>query len=251
MQLGSFVDRSGFRELLINGLDHDVLFNKCLDHYMTSDGSITAYFTDGSTLKASLLVGADGANSQVCQQYLGQFPMIGAGRTIICGKTPLGEDLQAVIRDSGLEGSSIAVEKAADQKNQTLLLEIIHFGRGETLGTFSPQDYVYWVLISPSVLKKAGEGLRLCYEESASLSLELTQGCASILRQVLEMQDNSQTSTLCISSSHPDLPIRTSSARVTMFRDAIHPMPPTAGQGANTALRDSAEFSSHDYRSSR
>lgn len=203
-QLGSFgpppgtqksytVDRSVFRELLLNGLDHDVLFSKCLDHYMTSDDSITACFTDGSALRTSLLAGADGVNSKVRQQYLGQFPMIDAGKTIIYGKTPLGKDLQAVIRDSGLEGSSMAVEKATDQKNQTLLLETIHFGRRKTLRTLLPQDYVYWVLISPSVPKKAGEGLRLGHEESASLSLELTQGWASIFRQVLEMQDSNQT----------------------------------------------------------
>lgn len=79
--------------------------------------------------------------------------------------------------------------------------------------------------------------LKLSGAEVAQRTLDLTADWDPASRSVLQMQDVSQTSPLRISTTKSEIP-NWESTRVTLIGDAVHPMPPTGGLGANTALKD-------------
>ncbi|MGH3780310.1 MAG: FAD-dependent oxidoreductase [Pseudonocardiaceae bacterium] len=65
------VDRRTLRRLLLAGLDDEVHFDAefvCYEY--TDDGQVVAVFADGRHVVGDVLVGADGASSRVCGQYL-------------------------------------------------------------------------------------------------------------------------------------------------------------------------------------
>jgi len=65
------VDRRTLRRLLLTGLDDVVAFDAEFVRYEHSaDGRVVAVFADGRTAAGDLLIGADGASSRVCRQYL-------------------------------------------------------------------------------------------------------------------------------------------------------------------------------------
>lgn len=63
------VNRGRFRQWLLEGLD--VEWDKILDHYEVTESGVKVTFKDGTTETGSVLVGADGVNSAVCAQILG------------------------------------------------------------------------------------------------------------------------------------------------------------------------------------
>lgn len=63
------VCRSRLRSWLMEGID--VQWNKQIDHYTATPEKVRITFTDGTEATGSILVGADGINSAVCEQLLG------------------------------------------------------------------------------------------------------------------------------------------------------------------------------------
>ncbi|KAI9267896.1 hypothetical protein BDA99DRAFT_420775, partial [Phascolomyces articulosus] len=65
------VNRKRFRAWLMEGID--VQWNKRIDHYTVDkdEDGVQVTFTDGTVEEGSILVGADGVNSQVCRQLIG------------------------------------------------------------------------------------------------------------------------------------------------------------------------------------
>jgi 2-polyprenyl-6-methoxyphenol hydroxylase-like FAD-dependent oxidoreductase len=132
-----------------------------------------------------------------------------------------------------------------DETPLTLLLEPVRFQNNKHRKNL-PDNYVYWVLIARSDLfgKPDSELLRLNAEDSAALSLKLTEEWDPSIRSIFELQDISQSSTLRVSSAKPEIPFWTSSERITLVGDAVHAMSPCGGVGAVTALRDASVLAS-------
>ncbi|KAI9930161.1 hypothetical protein ASPWEDRAFT_48314 [Aspergillus wentii DTO 134E9] len=235
------VDRGTFRRVLMTGIEEFVSFGMQFERYSLREDGVRAHFQDGSIIDGGLLVGADGVRSRVRKQLIEQFYILDTGMRIVYGKTPLRADLEAALPADCLRGMSLVVDESDARK--TLLLEPIRFDRSHQLPFALPENYVYWVLLAHTSAMSIpdDELLRLKNDESADLAVRLTQHWTPALRVLFEQQDRAQTSTLRISSAPPDLPIWESS-RVTLLGDAIHAMPPTAGMGANTALRDAADL---------
>jgi 2-polyprenyl-6-methoxyphenol hydroxylase-like FAD-dependent oxidoreductase len=238
------VDRTVFREVLLAGLQSDVYFGRQFTHYETEDGQVRAFFADGTVETGTLLVGADGVGSRVRKQLLPQYPILDTGVRSIYGKTLLSEALEKQMTPNVLRGLSLAFDN--DQSApKTLLLEAMRFPRRSDVTEVPlPPDYVYWVLaVHRDYIPLADEKmLRLNHEQSAQLSLDLTEKWHPSLRVLLEAQDVAQTSTLRITSVLPELPDWEPSPLVTLLGDAIHNMPPTGGMGVNTALRDAEDL---------
>jgi 2-polyprenyl-6-methoxyphenol hydroxylase-like FAD-dependent oxidoreductase len=84
------VDRLTLRSILLTGLERTVVFGKPLERYeVDADGGIVAHFADGDTAHADVLVGADGINSVVRQQYLPHARIIQTGVWQLYGAIPL------------------------------------------------------------------------------------------------------------------------------------------------------------------
>ena len=66
------VSREAFRTYLWKSNNLPVSSGKHFKHYTEDSTGVTAHFEDGSTARGSLLVGADGLNSHVMNQLIGQ-----------------------------------------------------------------------------------------------------------------------------------------------------------------------------------
>lgn len=64
------VDRTTMREVLLNNLEKELPYGKCVSQFEMHDNGFTAYFSDGTSESRSLLVGADGLNPSIRKQLL-------------------------------------------------------------------------------------------------------------------------------------------------------------------------------------
>jgi 2-polyprenyl-6-methoxyphenol hydroxylase-like FAD-dependent oxidoreductase len=90
------INRTALRHLLLSGLEQIVHFDTTFERYeQTPDGKVTAFFTDNTSATGDLLVGADGANSRVRQQFLPHARRVETGAVGVGGKLPLNNDTRA------------------------------------------------------------------------------------------------------------------------------------------------------------
>lgn len=245
-------DRTVLRNILLSGLGDDISFGKSLVEYAVIDnGKILATFTDGSSEHGTLLVGADGIHSRVRKQFLPHHRPLDTNGSCIYGKTPLTSELLERFPKRATKWMTLVIDKTpmtqtldVDESPLTLLLEPIRFADNAHRKDL-PLDYIYWVLISRTDVFETHTKELLCLngEESANLSLRLTQEWDPSFRAIFHLQDSSQTSTLRISSAFPKIVPWDPSGNVTLMGDAIHVMSPSGGVGAVTALRDAALLS--------
>lgn len=245
-------DRTVLRNILLSGLGDEISFGKSLLKYtITGNGKVAAKFTDGSNESGALLIGADGIHSRVRKQYLPNHIPLDTNGSCIYGKTPLTPELLERFPKRATKWMTLVIDKTpltqtldVDDTPLTLLLEPIRFS-DNTHRKDLPVDYIYWVLISRTDVFETHtkELLYLNGEESARLSLKLTQEWDPSFRALFHLQDRSQTSTLRVSSAFPNIMPWEPSGNVTLMGDAIHAMSPSGGVSAVTALRDAALLS--------
>ena len=229
------VSRITLHQVLSSGLADVLHLDKEFDRYERApDGSITSHFTDGTTATADVLVGADGANSRVCRQFLPKARRIDTGIRAIAGKLPLTDEVRRWLP-----------RRMQDGPNNVL--------PPSSCGMFmAPHDhldnsasYLMWAYAAnqnkfpcddAKLSTLDGPGLR-------DLTARQIAGWHPDLRRMVA-DTPGQTVTL--------LPVRTSvpvsqwkTTNITVLGDAIHSMTPFRGIGANTALRD-AQLLAHN-----
>ena len=233
-------DRSTLRSILLIGIEEHVEFGKEFVRYEKTENGLKAHYAGGHVEEGDILVGADGVYSRTRRQYLPDHDPIDTDVRAIYGKALITPDLLERFNKDATQGITVIT----DDKAVTLFLETTRFPEDPATVSHgalsSVQDYVYWVLLAEtSRLPSDSELFSLTPQQTATLSLQITEGWHPSVRSLLEMQQSDRTSVVRLTSAPPDQPSWDSS-NVTLLGDAIHCMPPTGGVGANTALRDAA-----------
>src|SRR5262249_56788593 len=88
--VASAIDRLTLRQILLAGLDDVVHFGKEFTRYeQRTDGTVHAYFADGTEAVGNVLVAADGVGSRIREQFLPHAQMVDTGVRWLGGKTML------------------------------------------------------------------------------------------------------------------------------------------------------------------
>ena len=225
------------------GLDSDLHFGKTFSSYASLPADeIEVLFTDGCTVKGTLLVGADGIGSRVRQQLLPSHKMVDTQGRVIYGKTPISTKLMNRFPHHGLDFITTAI----DSRPLTLFLEPVRFDRDPAsvfAGIPSVQDYVYWVFIGHSILFPVDDEqlFKLAKDQIEELIYKMTAEWNPTVKSLFDLQNPVETSILRVISALPDL-VAWPTSNVTLIGDAVHAMPPSGGQGANVALRDPTQL---------
>lgn len=186
-------------------------------------------FADGTTAEADVLVAADGVNSTV-RQLLSLPDPLDTGAICTYGRTTLTQATRAALPASLLTGTSVVF--AADH---AVILDAMLFRPSafESAAHLTPvPDYLYFAFFGPAdTLRHTGpEILAMIDESTANWHPGLRAAFAAA---------NPNTLAANVFRTADTLPTW-SATRITLLGDAVHPMSPAAGLGANTALRDAA-----------
>jgi 2-polyprenyl-6-methoxyphenol hydroxylase-like FAD-dependent oxidoreductase len=230
------VDRTILRTLLLTGLDEHVSFGMSFESFKQTSRGVTVHFSNGSDEEGILLVGADGKRSAVRKQYIPTMKILDTRGRCVYGKTIIDENRLGAFLESA-RGLTLIIDTRGPNA-ASLFMESIRFPK-TSKSEHPPRDYLYWAFVcqTDSLGMSDQRFLKLSGPEAAQHTLELTADWDPALRSVLQMQDVSQTAPLRISTTDPEIP-NWEPTRVTLLGDAVHPMPPTGGVGANTALND-------------
>ena len=223
------IGRESLREILLSGLGDDVKFGKRMTRYdLLPDGAVQCCFEDGSTAEGSFLVGGDGTHSVVRSQLLPQDNRVRTGVCTIAGRVPFDETTRRDFLPEPLEESAVVM----DHKPQGMFLASHLLG-----GDRSREDYVFWALLANRV--QFGPGLETKSPlQLVGLADEMTPGWHPRLKSLIRRADPETVKLLHYKTS--TRPERWPVGSVTLIGDAVHGMPPTGGEGANIALKDSA-----------
>lgn len=218
------VERRALRAVLLADLADVVRFGRRFTEYTPrSGGGVVARFADGGQVEADVLVGADGAGSQVRAQLLPQGRPVDTGAIGIGLKLPLTEESRAWLP--------------------------VRVQRGENLVMTGGSYFLFTSAFEPA----AGDGYLLCAivarrtacppDLDALSGAQLQQAAGDLvgpahplLRRLVAEADPASAGLFVFAALPPPAPWP--SGPVTVLGDAIHLMPPTGGIGANTALRD-------------
>ncbi|MEU0093594.1 NAD(P)/FAD-dependent oxidoreductase [Kribbella sp. NPDC006257] len=228
----SAIDRYAFRRALITGLDDVLVFGKQFTSYAEKAGRVEIHFDDGSTETADVLVGADGVRSRVRAQLVPDFEVIDSGIRCLYGKIPLTPGLQ--VPPDFLRGFCFIA--GGDGPGAAF---------APVLFRTPPEEYGDYLM---AVMTGTQDQLGHPDEELLAMSAE------DLWKVVAHnVTDWHPTITDLINAADPTaafpITLRTciqvaswETGRVTLLGDAVHPMLPSAGAGANTALWDAARL---------
>lgn len=247
------VDRTTLRQVLLAGLDDVVHFDKKFERYERSpDGRVTAHFADGTSATGDVLVGADGVNSRVREQYLPQARRIEPNAIGVALKLPLTEQTRSWLPPRLASGSTMILTPApfflftsVFERKQGWAETLDALGDGSAAVGLSPehlidqsrvyQEYILCAFTArrdvypPGVHDLDGPGLQRVVERL------IADWHPDLRRLVAEADPDS----VMLVPYRASVPLGAwESTNVTLLGDAVHSMPPVGGLGANTALRD-------------
>ena len=211
------------------------------------------HFEDGSRVAADVVVGADGVNSGVRQQYLPDAEPVDTGVVAVGGKVRLTDGVMALAPHRLLDGPVMVMPPepcslfmAMWRRSSNAERPLRELGLD---GTERDEDYMimgfggtpeYFGL--PHDLAASGRALK-------EMMRRVVADWHPDLRKLVEMVDENSIYVNRLRSSQPVAAWKTT--RVTMLGDAIHSMTPYRGIGANIALKDAALLCSKLVEASR
>jgi 2-polyprenyl-6-methoxyphenol hydroxylase-like FAD-dependent oxidoreductase len=242
------VSRISLRQVLLSGLDEIVQFDKAFTRYEERDQRVIAYFEDGTSAAADVLVAADGGGSRVRRQFLPHAERIDTGVIGIAGKVFLDAGNRERIAAELLEGLALVSAKGgyslfvALQEIDGAALEAVKEevdGAGDDAAPHldNRRSYLMWALgaqrqkfgLNGGAEDLQGEPLR-------AIALRAMADWDERFKTLVRLADPGTINAIAMRTAQPVAPWPT--RRITLIGDAIHSMTPYRGIGANVALKD-------------
>jgi 2-polyprenyl-6-methoxyphenol hydroxylase-like FAD-dependent oxidoreductase len=236
------VDRETLRRGLLSGIEDCVHFGKVFSRYEERRDGLVAWFEDGTSAQADLLIGADGVSSGVRRQRFPDLKPAYTGNAAIFGRTRVGRvnlpKLQGFLDAGGItalgpQGRAFFCATMWFREDPTAVATRL----GLEVGPISAYDYLMWAVVFRA--GQAGDPTRALPDPSAlhAIALREVDGFHPDFKTVIE-ESEPNDAVLVPVRAMPHLRKRRAS-RVTLIGDAAHAMPPFGAHGANTSLRDS------------
>lgn len=194
-------DRSTLRGILLSGIEDHVHFGKEFIRYEKTGKGVKAYYTGGHVEEGDILVGTDGVYSRTRRQYLPDHTPCDMDARSIYGKTLITPALLERFNKDATEWTTLIM----DNKKVFLTLEMIRLPEDPAIvlpGILaSVKDCVYWVLgTRSSGLPPDAELFFLTPQQTATLTLNITEDWHPSIRSLLELQQSDRTSVVRITS---------------------------------------------------
>jgi 2-polyprenyl-6-methoxyphenol hydroxylase-like FAD-dependent oxidoreductase len=226
------IGRRPLRAILARGLDQ-VRWGTPVDGCTEAGDRVRVHLRDGADVEVDVLVGADGVRSRVARHLLGQPGARAAGVVGVAGRTPLTDRTVRHVPAALVRGPGFVIGP---------------WGIGAFLSLHRPRPvadpdseppYVVWSIAARARQFVTDPGT-LNPADLVTESLRLTTGWSPGLRALIAASDVDDTAAFpfWFPAALRPWPV----GRVTLLGDAIHPMPPTAGAGAGTAVVDAVHL---------
>lgn len=227
------IGRRPLREVLAQGVSGRVRWGVRATGYDVHEHGVTVHTDVAGDLEADALVAADGTRSVIARQLLGRPTARPAGVTAIAGRVPLDDTTRPFVPADLFEGPGFVIGP-----NGVGAFLTVHDPQPHTppvAGEVLESPYLVWSLAA-ELPRFAANPLDFTAPELLQEALRLTTGWWAGLRGLIEATD--VTGIAAFPFWFPAALDRWTNARVTAIGDAVHPMPPTAGAGASTAIVD-------------
>ncbi|MEW2475987.1 NAD(P)/FAD-dependent oxidoreductase [Micromonospora gifhornensis] len=237
------VDRLTLRSILQSGLDGRIHYGKAAAGVDSSDPArLRLVFSDGGSVPASVIVGADGVGSALRAQLMPDAAPANTPMAGIYGRTPLRRNGESIIPDALRTSGVLAID---DRPGRAFFFTSMRFGENPreafarlAPGSYAPtgDDYVMWGLLLrqeevPTTIRRNLLALQ-------DLASHMSTDFHPLVRRLV---DNAELDAMVLNLfATGQRPHRWALPRATMMGDAVHVMPPFGAHGGNTALRDAA-----------
>lgn len=245
------VSRMTLRQVLLTGLEEVVQFEKTFSRYQVRpDNKVEAFFEDGTSVVADVLVGADGSNSRVRGQLLPCAQLSDTGIVGVTGKVALTDEVKSLLTPELWNGVAlIFAARGYSLVSHTMEFKWNEHGPKKGIGRTEAElikkwpgllfdntsDYFMWGFAG-SKKRLPVDVMPMRGADLIELVLGLTPQWHPHLHRLFELADPSATFPLSVRTAAPVAPWPT--GPVTLIGDSIHTMTPGRGVGANTALLD-------------
>lgn len=238
------IGRVPLRTLLADGLGDRVRFGAVYTgHDLLDDGRVRTRFADGSTDVADVLVGADGSRSRVAATQAGRPTATPCGFGSVAARTWLDPATRRRLPPLLDSGAALAVGPHGTgifltaQDPTTRAAVDPTTCRAVAAVTEAPA--LIWGLMGPDTVLPPDHTPTLGGPDLVELALDALHGWSPDLRALVADTDPSTAAYFRFHTTDPDAELTPWPAGpVTALGDAVHAMPPTAGRGATTAIRD-------------
>jgi 2-polyprenyl-6-methoxyphenol hydroxylase-like FAD-dependent oxidoreductase len=228
------VDRYAFRRALMTGLEGVLRFGKQFASYAETADGVEIAFADGTSAIADVLVGADGVGSRVRGQLVPALDVVDIGVRCLYGKVPLTPAVREIVPESFLRGFCFVSDGAG---LGAAFAPVVFREPPAEYG-----DYLMAVLTGTNAVLGAPDE-ELFGLPAAELWALVARSVGDWHPAIRALVDAGEADAAFPITLRTCITVPTwASSRVTMLGDAVHPMTPAAGAGANTALWDAARL---------
>lgn len=246
------VSRITLRQVLLTELDDIVHTERVFTRYdVNADGSVTAWFEDGTSVEADLLVGADGVASRVRGQLLPHATHFDTGARRLAGKITLADAERLGIAEMFFT-HNVGIKSEAGPRLGVSVHRVDPdgFARYGLVGADDPShrgiagshfdnttSYIWWNIAFPK--DELGPDETLFALDGAGLLEALGRRVADWHPEIVKLLTHSDPTTVAVLRVRSSQPVEPwTSGPVTLLGDAIHSMTYFRALGGNSALRD-------------